>query len=56
MYDGEKELEKGDPVVFRHSKAGEMCERFDSLTLLRTDDEEVLGEVPTYRGEGRCFM
>ncbi len=55
-YDGEKELERGDPVVFRYSKAGEMCERFDSLTLLRTDDEEVLEEVPTYRGEGRCFM
>jgi len=55
-YDGEKELERGDPVVFRYSKAGEMCERFDSLTLLRTDDEEVVDTVPTYRGEGGCFM
>ena len=55
-YDGEEELRRGDPVVFRYSKAGEMCERFDSLLLLRTNDEEVVDEVPTYRGEGRCFM
>lgn len=55
-YDGSEELRRGDPVVFRYSKAGEMCERFDSLLLLRTNDEEVVDEVPTYRGEGRCFM
>ena len=53
-YDGE--LNRGDPVILRYSKAGEMCERFDSLLLLRTEDEEVIDEVPTYRGEGRCFM
>jgi D-serine deaminase-like pyridoxal phosphate-dependent protein len=54
-YDGSEELNRGDPVVLRYSKAGEMCERFDSLLLLRTD-EGVVAEVPTYRGEGRCFM
>lgn len=53
-YDGE--LNRGDPVILRHSKAGEMCERFDSLLLLRTEDEEVIDEVSTYRGERRCFM
>ena len=53
-YDGE--LNRGDPVILRYSKAGEMCERFDSLLLLRTEDEEVIDEVPTYRGERRCFM
>jgi len=55
-YDGDVRLDRGDPVVFRYSKAGEMCERFDSLALLRTDDGEVIDEVPTYRGEGHCFM
>ena len=54
-YDGNEELRRGDPVIFRYSKAGEMCERFDSLLLLR-GDEGVVDEVPTYRGEGRCFM
>ena len=53
-YDGE--LNRGDPVILRYSKAGEMCERFDSLLLLRTEYEEVIDEVPTYRGERRCFM
>jgi D-serine deaminase-like pyridoxal phosphate-dependent protein len=55
MYDGDVELNRGDPVVFRYSKAGEMCERFDSLLLIRSD-EGVVDEVPTYRGERRCFM
>jgi D-serine deaminase-like pyridoxal phosphate-dependent protein len=55
-YDGNEELRRGDPVIFRYSKAGEMCERFDSLFLLRGEEEEVVDEVPTYRGEGRCFM
>jgi len=54
-YDGNEELRRGDPVIFRYSKAGEMCERFDSLLLLR-GEEGVVDEVPTYRGEGRCFM
>lgn len=55
-YDGDVRLERGNPVVFRYSKAGEMCERFDSMFLLRTDVKEVVNEVPTYRGEGHCFM
>jgi len=55
-YDGNIELRRGDPIVFRHSKAGEMCERFSSLVIIRGDDEEVTEEVPTYRGEGKCFM
>jgi D-serine deaminase-like pyridoxal phosphate-dependent protein len=47
-------LRLGDRVYFRHAKAGELCERFDSLHLVRGG--EVLDEVPTYRGEGRCFL
>lgn len=47
-------LALGDRVLFRHAKAGELCERFDRLLLV--SGEEVVGEVPTYRGEGRCFL
>jgi D-serine deaminase-like pyridoxal phosphate-dependent protein len=44
----------GDRVYMRHAKAGELCERFDSLHLL--EGEQIVDEVPTYRGEGRCFL
>ncbi len=48
-----RRLEVGDPVWFRHGKAGEMCERFDTVLLVR--DGEVVDRVPTYRGEGENF-
>ncbi len=44
----------GDRVWMRHAKAGELCERFDRLFLV--DGDRVVEEVPTYRGEGRCFL
>ena len=44
----------GDRVYFRHAKAGELCERFDRLYLV--DGDRVVGEVPTYHGEGQCFL
>lgn len=44
----------GDKVWFRHAKAGELCERFDSLQLVEGD--QVTGVVPTYRGEGKTFL
>ncbi|GFH36987.1 amino acid deaminase/aldolase [Streptomyces pacificus] len=44
----------GDKVWFRHAKAGELCERFDSLHLV--EDGRVTAAVPTYRGEGRTFL
>ncbi len=44
----------GDRVWMRHTKAGELCERFASLHLV--EGERVVEEVPTYRGEGRCFL
>jgi D-serine deaminase-like pyridoxal phosphate-dependent protein len=47
-------LRVGDRVYFRHTKAGELCERFDRLYLV--EGERVVEEVPTYRGEGRCFL
>lgn len=47
-------LEVGDRVWFRHTKAGELCERFAELHLL--EGEHLVGTVPTYRGEGRTFL
>ncbi|ARE79253.1 MULTISPECIES: alanine racemase [Streptomyces] len=44
----------GDRVWFRHAKAGELCERFDTLHLVEGD--RVADSVPTYRGEGRTFL
>lgn len=46
-------LRVGDRVWLRHAKAGEACERFTELHLVRGD--EVVETVPTYRGEGRNF-
>ncbi|MFD3540614.1 amino acid deaminase/aldolase [Streptomyces sp. NPDC058662] len=44
----------GDRVWFRHAKAGELCERFDTLHLIEGD--RVTATAPTYRGEGRTFL
>ena len=44
----------GDRVYLRHAKAGELCERFDSLHLVEGD--EIVDVVPTYRGEGKAFL
>lgn len=53
-YSGPVELNLGDPVLFRHAKAGELCERFNTLLLVRGD--AIVDEVKTYRGEGLCFL
>jgi D-serine deaminase-like pyridoxal phosphate-dependent protein len=47
-------LRIGERVYFRHTKAGELCERFDSLYLV--EGGEIVDQVPTYRGEGRTFL
>jgi D-serine deaminase-like pyridoxal phosphate-dependent protein len=47
-------LEVGDRVYFRHAKAGELCERFDTLYLVEGD--RIVDEAPTYRGEGKTFL
>jgi D-serine deaminase-like pyridoxal phosphate-dependent protein len=49
-----RDLRVGDRVYFRHAKAGELCERFATLHLV--DGDRIVDEVPTYRGEGRCFL
>jgi D-serine deaminase-like pyridoxal phosphate-dependent protein len=47
-------LRVGDRVYLRHAKAGELCERFNSLQLVSGD--RIVDELPTYRGEGRAFL
>lgn len=47
-------LALGDPVFFRHAKAGELCEHFNALQLLHENGN--VEPVPTYRGEGQCFL
>lgn len=51
---GAAELEVGDRAYLRHAKAGELCERFDTLYLVEGD--RIVEEVPTYRGDGKTFL
>ena len=53
-YQGEERLGLGDPIFMRHSKAGELCEHFNTLLLVA--DGAIVDEVPTYRGEGQAFL
>jgi len=48
-----KDLRVGDRVWLRHTKAGELAERFTEYHVLTGD--RVTATVPTYRGEGQCF-
>jgi D-serine deaminase-like pyridoxal phosphate-dependent protein len=47
-------LEIGERVYLRHAKAGELCERFTMMHVLEGD--RIVDELPTYRGEGVCFL
>ncbi len=49
-----RRLRVGDRVYMRHAKAGELCERFDSLYLVEGD--RIVDQVPTYRGDGKAFL
>ena len=53
-YAGPERLGLGDPVFLRHSKAGELCERFTHLLLVQ--GVRVVDEITTYRGDGQCFL
>jgi D-serine deaminase-like pyridoxal phosphate-dependent protein len=44
----------GDAVLFRHAKAGELCERFAEILLVEGD--RVVDRIPTYRGLGWTFF
>jgi D-serine deaminase-like pyridoxal phosphate-dependent protein len=48
-----RDLQLGDRVLLRHAKAGEMCERFDTVTIVAADGG--VETVPTYRGEQKNF-
>jgi D-serine deaminase-like pyridoxal phosphate-dependent protein len=48
-----RDLRVGDRVWLRHTKAGELAERFTEYHMLEGD--RVTATVPTYRGEGQCF-
>jgi D-serine deaminase-like pyridoxal phosphate-dependent protein len=47
-------LGAGSPVLFRHAKAGELMERFESVTLISAG--KAVGKAKTYRGFGRNFF
>ncbi|HUB35989.1 MAG TPA: amino acid deaminase/aldolase [Solirubrobacteraceae bacterium] len=52
--DAAADLAVGERVWLRHAKAGELCERFPALHLL--EGERIVETLPTYRGEGQCFL
>lgn len=54
LYSGIENLGIGDTLLFRHAKAGELCERFNNLQLISKG--KITKEVPTFRGEGKCFV
>jgi D-serine deaminase-like pyridoxal phosphate-dependent protein len=47
-------LSIGDPVLFRHAKAGELAEHVREYLLVEGD--RIVGRAPTYRGLGLCFL
>lgn len=51
---GTPPLDIGAPIFFQHAKAGELCERFNHLLLVK--DGNVVDSVKTYRGEGHAFL
>ncbi len=52
--DAARRLGVGDRVWFRHAKSGELAERVDRYHLVEGD--RVVGDAPTYRGEGKAFL
>ena len=54
FYQGPETLQIGDPIGFRHAKAGELCEHFNQLQILRQG--KIIDAWPTYRGQNQCFL
>ncbi|MUV36719.1 hypothetical protein JNUCC1_00523 [Lentibacillus sp. JNUCC-1] len=54
VYQGEIDLQIGDPVFLRHSKAGELCEHFHLIHVIK--DGSVIDTYRTYRGDAKCFL
>ena len=53
-YRGPEQLALGDPILMRHAKAGELCERFTHLACIQNG--AIVDDVTTYRGDGQCFL
>ncbi len=53
-YDGDIPLKHGDPIFLRHSKAGELCEHFHHIHLIK--DGKIIDTYKTYRGDYQCFL
>jgi D-serine deaminase-like pyridoxal phosphate-dependent protein len=51
---GDVRLAIGDPIFFRHAKAGELAEHVNEYLLVRGD--RVVARAPTYRGLGHAFL
>jgi D-serine deaminase-like pyridoxal phosphate-dependent protein len=49
-----RELAIGDRVWLRHTKAGELSEHLNAFALV--SNGVMVGELPTYRGEGKAFL
>ncbi|MCC3293173.1 alanine racemase [Arthrobacter sp. zg-Y411] len=49
-----RRLRPGDRVWFRHPKSGEPAEHVNEYHLVESG--EVVGVLPTYRGEGKAFL
>ncbi len=49
-----RRLQPGDPVLFRHAKAGELAEHFREYLLVAGG--KIIDRVPTYRGLGQAFL
>lgn len=52
--DAARRLSVGDRVWLRHTKAGELSEHVNAFALV--SNGELVGELPTYRGEGKAFL
>lgn len=53
-YEGPEKITIGDSIIFRHAKAGEICERFTDMHIIFHGKLEQT--VKTYRGEGKTFL
>ena len=54
IYKGKTPLSLGDPIIMRHSKAGELTEHFHHIYLL--EGGKVIDKYKTYRGDFQCFL
>ncbi|MDO5634009.1 MAG: alanine racemase [Micrococcus sp.] len=53
---GAARLALGDPVFFRHAKAGEPAEHMSVVAVYSRAEDAIIDLWPTYRGEGKVFL